>query len=388
MLVGDYLSLPKGKSGYSTIGVYLDTFSQHMWAFKFKNAGNAKTMIESLKGIFSTFTPSETFMADGGKHFNNDAVRTFCEARRCKLHTVAAYSPWVNGLVEGTNKLLLHVLKRLCAPAIGEDQSQETTWDNLPKSWPDHLDDAVHALNYRLLPALKFSPKELLLGLVINTPAMTIEDSTLALRTSDVLAQITYVEQQRMDGYDEIVHHAIKRKARFDKKLLQRAPGEVIFKPGQLVQIYRNDLDYTFKNERKFIPEWSIPHRVQMRILNSYKLETIKGIPLQGEFSARRLRAFTPRQGTQLAEDQAKYEKSREKESEENQSKTKTQEKREEEKRQEEDNEENEEDRDDEEAREEETEEESEKCGTIERKGQKADSGVESRTKEEEGTDS
>ncbi|KAG2746918.1 hypothetical protein P692DRAFT_201653860, partial [Suillus brevipes Sb2] len=82
---------------------------------------------------------------------------------------------------------------------------------------------------------------------------------------SDVLAQIAYVEQQRMDGYDEIVHHAIKRKAKFDKKLLQRAPGEVIFKPGQLVQIYRSDLDYTFKNERKFIPKWSIPHRVQTR---------------------------------------------------------------------------------------------------------------------------
>jgi len=144
-------------------------------------------------------------MADGGKHFNNDAVRTFCELRRCKLHTVAAYSPWVNGLVEGTNKLLLHVLKRLCTPEVGEDQDQEATWDNLPKSWLDHLDDAVHALNHRLLPALKFSPKELLLGLVINTPTTDIEDSTSTLRTSDVLTQIAYVEQQRLGGYDEMV---------------------------------------------------------------------------------------------------------------------------------------------------------------------------------------
>jgi hypothetical protein len=91
--------------------VYLDTFSQHTWTFKFKTLGNAKSMIESLKGIFSAFAPSETFMADGDKHFNNNAVRTFCESRRCKLHMVAAYSPWVNGLVKGTNKLLLHVLK-------------------------------------------------------------------------------------------------------------------------------------------------------------------------------------------------------------------------------------------------------------------------------------
>jgi hypothetical protein len=74
-------------------------------------------------------------MADRGNHFNNDAVSVFCETRRCKLHTVAAYLPWINGLVEETNKLLLHVLKWLCAPEVGEDQDQEMTWENMPKSW-------------------------------------------------------------------------------------------------------------------------------------------------------------------------------------------------------------------------------------------------------------
>jgi hypothetical protein len=111
MLVGDYLSSLKGKNGYSTIGVYLDMFSQHTWVFKYKDSGTTKTTIDSLKTIFNAFTLLEMFMADGGKHFNNDAVRAFCEARRCKLHTIAAYSPWINSLVEGTNKLLLHVLK-------------------------------------------------------------------------------------------------------------------------------------------------------------------------------------------------------------------------------------------------------------------------------------
>lgn len=123
MLVGDYISLPKGKGGYSTLGVYLNTFSQHVWVFKYKTAGSTKTTIDSLTSIANTFIVSETFMADGGKHFNNDMVREFCTSRACKLHTIAAYSPWVNGLVEGTNKLLLHVLKRLCAPDLGEDNT-------------------------------------------------------------------------------------------------------------------------------------------------------------------------------------------------------------------------------------------------------------------------
>ncbi|KAG2335885.1 hypothetical protein BDR05DRAFT_841490, partial [Suillus weaverae] len=75
----------------------------------------------------------------------------------------------------------------------------------------------------------------------------------------DTSTQITYVEQQRLDGYEEVVKNTIKKKAAFDKKLLQRVPGEVIFKIGQLVQVYRNDLDYTFKTERKLIPKWSVP---------------------------------------------------------------------------------------------------------------------------------
>ncbi|KAG2743091.1 hypothetical protein P692DRAFT_201809315 [Suillus brevipes Sb2] len=101
----------------------------------------------------------------------------------------------------------------------------------------------------------------------------------------------------------------MKRKAAFDKRILQRAPGEVLFKPGQLVQVYRSDLDYTFKTERKLLPKWSVPRRITSRLRNLYKLETLEGVPLQGEYSARRLRAFTPRTGTTLAKKQEEYEK-------------------------------------------------------------------------------
>jgi hypothetical protein len=80
LLVGDYLALPKGKGGYSMLGVYLAVFSQHTWVFKYKMAGSAKTMMNSLNSIFNAFMPSETFMTDGGKHFNNNTVRTLCEA--------------------------------------------------------------------------------------------------------------------------------------------------------------------------------------------------------------------------------------------------------------------------------------------------------------------
>ena len=64
LLVGDYLSLPTGKGGYHTVGLYLDTFSQHVFAYKYKTAGSAKMTTDSLSKIFHTFAPWETFMSD------------------------------------------------------------------------------------------------------------------------------------------------------------------------------------------------------------------------------------------------------------------------------------------------------------------------------------
>lgn len=310
LLVGDYLTLPKAK-GYHTLGVYLDTFSQHVWVFKYKTAGTAKTTIDSLRSIFHNFVPAETFMTDGGRHFDNHEVKDFCEKWACKRHVIAAYAPWINGLVEGTNKILLHVLKRLCAPELGEDNDSNVSWDKLPQNWPNHLDEAVTALNYRILPALKFSPKELLLGQVVNTPHTNLINSASALRLTDTSTHMAYVAQQQLDGYDATVRHALKRKAAFDKRVLARSPREVIFSAGQLVQFFHSNLNTTFEAKRKILPRWSPPCRIKERLRNSYRLETLEGTPMSGEFHARRLRSFIPRPGTQLARQQERREAER-----------------------------------------------------------------------------
>jgi transposase InsO family protein len=305
-LVGDYLSLPTGKGGFHTVGLYLDTFSQHIFGYKYKTAGSAKkeTTRDSLEKTFHGFAPWETFMSDGGKHFDNKDVRELCHKWGTKTHIVAAYSPWVNGLVEGTNKLFLHVLKRLCAPNLDTEDVEKMSVDDLPKHWPDHFDETVRILNWRLLPSLKFSPKELMLGLVVNTRPTDAIVLGEPVTEPDRALQMAYVAQQRLDGYAEAVAHALKRKSMFDRKVLTQNPGEVIFSKGQLVQIYRNDLEYTFKTERKLLPKWSTPQRISSRHLNSYTLETLNGDPIAGSFSARRLRRFIPREGTRLAEEQ------------------------------------------------------------------------------------
>ena len=309
LLVGDYLSLPKGFGGYHTVGLYLDTYSQHVWGFKLKTTSSGKTTQDALAKIFHEFAPAEVFMTDGGPHFDNKAVRDLCAEWGTETHVVSAYSPWVNGLVEGANKILLHILKRLCSPNLGEDDYKAIEWENIPGSWPKHFDEAIRIMNWRFLPSLKFSPKELLLGLVVNTKPTNVDLSTLPIAEQDVSTQMAYVDQQRLDGYAKVITHAKRRKSTFDKKVMARSPGEVIFSTGQLVQVYRSDLDGTFKTERKILPKWSPPYRIASRILNSYTLETLAGAPIDGHFSARRLRSFSAREGTELARAQKEVEK-------------------------------------------------------------------------------
>ena len=311
LLVGDYLSMPTGKGGYHTVGLYLDTFTQHVWGFKFKSAGTGKTTVKSLDEIYGGFAPAEVFMSDGGKHFKNNEVRECCEKWGGRHHVVAAYSPWINGLVEGTNKILLYVLARLCTPEVGEDGWQTMNWTDLPKKWPDHFDEAIQILNWRILPALKFSPKELLLSLVVNTKPTPIEVSSSMPTPNDFDTHMAYTAQQRLDGYSEAVRHAMDRKTRFDRRVLESKEGEVMFEVGQLVQIHRNDLAKSISSERKLAPMWSEPHRIAERMLNSYKLKTLQGQMLDGEYHARRLREFVPREGTELATQQKEAEERR-----------------------------------------------------------------------------
>ena len=200
LIVGDYLSMPPGKGGFHTIGLYLDTFTQHVWGFKFKTAGTGKTTVKSLDDIYGSFAPAEVFMYDGGKHFKNNEVQQCCEKWGSQHHVVAAYSPWINGLVEGTNKILLYILARLCAPEVGEDGWQGMNWNDLPKAWPDHFDEAIQILNWHVLPALKFSPKELLLSLIVNTTPTPLTVSSSMPTLQDFDTHIAYAAQQRQYG--------------------------------------------------------------------------------------------------------------------------------------------------------------------------------------------
>ena len=306
LMAADTLSMPKGKGGFTKLGLWMDVYAQRVWITKLKTSATGKTSRKSYSDICDIFTASETLMTDGGPEFDNEELRAECIRRGTKLQICPAYSPWVNGLLEGTNSILLNRLKRMCAPDLGEDEYASMA---VPANWPDHLEEAVRCINNRILPNLKYSPNELLLGIVVNTKPTLPSEIRGEPTADEVELQMAYIDNQRFDGYAQIVEHAHHRKAAFDKEVLSHPPREVIFRAGDLVQVYRSDLDYTFLTDRKLLPKFSAPRRVINRNHNSYQLETLEGLPIAGRFSSRRLRLFVPRKGTELEGVQAAVEK-------------------------------------------------------------------------------
>jgi hypothetical protein len=64
-------------------------------------------------------------------------------------------------------------------------------------------------LNHYILPALKFSPKELLLGITINTLRTEPKDVVGEFSLDKATIHMTYVVQQHLDGYKAMVKHII-----------------------------------------------------------------------------------------------------------------------------------------------------------------------------------
>jgi hypothetical protein len=160
--------MPTGKGCFTKIGLYADVFAQKLWGFKSKLA-TRKNTVDNLQTISQVFVAPGTLMVDGGSHFYCNEVHEYCKSIRTKLHVVAAYAPWLNGLClipshsrvlsEGGSKFgictLLNALKRLCTPNLREDDHDHMTAKDILSNCPENLDTTIKNLNDHILPLLK-----------------------------------------------------------------------------------------------------------------------------------------------------------------------------------------------------------------------------------------
>jgi transposase InsO family protein len=296
LVAGDYLSLPTGKGGFKMVGLYIDTYSGFVWGTKLKTVGTSKATIASLKRIFHEYAVPKSFMSDGGSHFNNNEVDQLCKEEQVQHIVTPAYAPWVNGLIENANRLLLGRLKRLCAPNL--DNMEDTTMDAnpkpLPESWPEYLDEAIRQVNDRILPALNATPRELLFGLPFR-PDSTTPLVPLPTSLIDTHVNFTLTENFRANAHLLSLEDAERRKTSFDTN-----SPITKFHVGNLVQVYDSASDFNYRSVNKLAPKWSEPRIIYGEFSNSFVLCTVSGTPLKGLFHSRRLRHYIPLRGTTL----------------------------------------------------------------------------------------
>jgi hypothetical protein len=134
LFIADYLSMPVGIGGFHTVALIIDTFTRFRWGFKLKTKGTGKSTIAALQYICDAFNSPECLMTDGGPHFDCRQVRDFCTKEGIELKIISPYSPWIAGLVENGNGNLLSILRKLCAPGLGEDDYNKMQWEDLPRN--------------------------------------------------------------------------------------------------------------------------------------------------------------------------------------------------------------------------------------------------------------
>ncbi|PBK85348.1 hypothetical protein ARMGADRAFT_871587, partial [Armillaria gallica] len=72
-----------------------------------------------------------------------------------------------------------------------------------------------------------------------------------------IMMQMVYTGQQHLNGYTQAVNCGEKRKETFDKKVVGSKLRNVVFREGELVQVFNMQLDKMMQTKKKPLPRWS-----------------------------------------------------------------------------------------------------------------------------------
>jgi transposase InsO family protein len=304
----DYLSMPKGKGGYKTILLVIDWFTRWVWGFKLRTAGTGATTVAALKHIALHYGKPEVFGSDGGSHFKCEEVANWCIYNLVVKLFTPEYTPKVNGLVEGTNHVLLDRLRRACAKDTGEEFETASIYE-----WPTHFDTEIAHINDYLRAVTGYTPR----GLLFATMARGVPTSEPQEEPSstDVDVQLAFADELRWSAVAQSALVLAQRKARVDKRV--RRPE--VFKVGDLVMTREPTMEDTKSTTRKLARKWLGPRRITKVGGLSCWVETLEGQPVRGRFHVNRLKKVwlgEPRE-QEMREESAELEEESEEDDEE-----------------------------------------------------------------------
>ena len=249
-----YLKLPLGKGKMANVLFFVDVASGFVWGQKQAAAGTGKSTEQLLFKICWGQAKPRVWQTDGGLHFKGQELKEVCERLGIIRIVTPAYAAWVNGLVEGVNRLFLSCLKKKCAPDLDESDYQDVNPQSIPRNWPDFFDEAVANLNDRIIPGTKSTPREILFSLCF-APIHLPPNIPLQQPTEDNMdMQMDLAEILQMGN---LVHHITDSERRRAHANDSVTPIE--FNVGDLVQVYDPTQEMTHKADRKILPWWSGP---------------------------------------------------------------------------------------------------------------------------------
>lgn len=279
MIAADWVKMTTGKNMF----VVGDFFTRYTWAFYSKGPANSKKTADFLNSIYKMLGPPEILVTDGSSEFKGEVDRQ-CEAEGIRHHVSPAWSSWSNGLVEGTNRLLIERLRR-------------STGIQLRDQWNKHLEGAVSHLNHRVVESHGYRPVELLFGLTPRRADdfLSFTDSIDEMNVGDIDADdadlhMALFESKRWAALGNLMLSQDAIRTKSDTKC-----GRHNFKVGDLVMAHNTQLET--QKGRKLEEKWRGPYRVTSCIGGqdgalSFRIQGIYGDDLPGKFHARRLKHY------------------------------------------------------------------------------------------------
>src|SRR6266481_4943848 len=136
----------------------------------------------------------------------------------------------------------------MCTPNLDETEETGTGPSPMLEKWPDHLEEAIRAMNNRILLAVGLTPRELLWGRRETAQGRKDEETPARMET-EIEHHLILVDLLCSQGYTDALMEAANRKRWFDGKVCP-----VTFATGDLVQVYDSKLDMTFGYRAKLLP--------------------------------------------------------------------------------------------------------------------------------------
>ena len=136
------------KAGNQYVLNIVDYFSGFMIPTSLPSASGRET-ITSLRRTFSRFPrPAATYL-DIGTHFNNKAMKDYCEEAGITMIFAPAAAHKSVGMIERSNEILQQAFKRTMSPTL---------------EWDEALSRCLPGINSRLIDHLGYSPMEIVFG--------------------------------------------------------------------------------------------------------------------------------------------------------------------------------------------------------------------------------